>query len=171
MKNRKIANFIKGIKRQNRFIDSFLEEQRIGVALPDSFFLNRAHHWAEAYLQKYLQRLAEGVRFESTIHVCVCVCVGECGYNLVPDFHPNFAATIGRAPDIANRIRTNFLTATGNTFHHQEARRWSNGKEGGEMRRNYNVAESSSLDTCWLLLIPNSCCVRSAWTMSPTHPV
>ena len=43
-KNRKIANFLKGIKRQNRFIDSFLEEQRIGVALTDSFFLNRAHH-------------------------------------------------------------------------------------------------------------------------------
>ncbi len=37
--------FLKGIKRQNRFIDSFLEEQRIGVALTDSFFLNRAHQW------------------------------------------------------------------------------------------------------------------------------
>jgi hypothetical protein len=38
--------FFKGDKGQNRFIDSFLEEQRIGVALTDSFFLNRAHHWS-----------------------------------------------------------------------------------------------------------------------------
>ena len=40
-----MANFLKGIKRQNRFLYSFLEEQRIGVALTNSFFLNRAHHW------------------------------------------------------------------------------------------------------------------------------
>jgi hypothetical protein len=43
-KNRKIADYLKGIKWQNRLIDSFLEEQRIGVTLTDSFFLNRAHH-------------------------------------------------------------------------------------------------------------------------------
>ncbi len=58
-KNRKIANFLKGIKQQNRFIDSFLEEQRIGVALTDSFFLNRAHHciWltASLYMGEYLR--------------------------------------------------------------------------------------------------------------------
>jgi hypothetical protein len=38
-------NFLKGLKRQNRFICTFLRVNSIGVALIDSFFLDRAHHW------------------------------------------------------------------------------------------------------------------------------
>jgi hypothetical protein len=78
----------------------------------------------KAYLhQEIFAKIGSGVPVVNLQYVCVCVNVYVFGYNLVPDFHPNFAATIGRSPDIANRIRTNFLTATGNTFHHQEARR------------------------------------------------
>jgi hypothetical protein len=48
-KNRKNAHFLKGIKRHNCFIHSFIEEQSIGIAIID-FFLNRAHHcWESNY--------------------------------------------------------------------------------------------------------------------------
>jgi hypothetical protein len=43
-KNRKIAVFKKGLKRQNRFIGSILRVQSISVALVDPFFMDRAHH-------------------------------------------------------------------------------------------------------------------------------
>ncbi len=51
-KNKKNRKFFKGDKAtKNRFIDSFLEEQRIGVTLIDSFFLNRTHHCLPAKLR------------------------------------------------------------------------------------------------------------------------
>ena len=40
-KKGKIADFLQRIKRQNHFIDSFLEEQRIVVALTDFFSESR----------------------------------------------------------------------------------------------------------------------------------
>jgi hypothetical protein len=51
-KNRKLAVLLKGIKRPNRFIDSFLEKN-IGVALIEYFFfLNRSHNYVQ-YIRVY----------------------------------------------------------------------------------------------------------------------
>jgi hypothetical protein len=73
-KNRKHAYFLKGIKRQNRCIDSFIKELSIGIALIVSFFLNGAHHcWESNYIHPdQLQPVKNSIKDVTFQDCCDC---------------------------------------------------------------------------------------------------